>query len=134
MALIALTAQNRKTITAHAGMCRNFLLFDLEGAAIGVPRLLEFEREQSLHEMQDGVAHPLDGVDVLISAGMGAGLQQKLARRGIQAFVTTELDPARAVALFARGELPTLAPGASESHGHHDHGHGQGCGQCACRA
>ena len=131
MALIALTAQNRRSITPHAGMCRNFLLFEVDGAAISGPRVIELEREQSLHEMVDGQAHPLDGIDALISGGMGTGLQQKLARRGVQSFVTSETDPARAVELFSRGELPILPAGGGDHHGHH-HGQGGGCGQCAC--
>jgi len=130
MTLIALTAQNRRSITPHAGMCRNFLLFEVEDGCIRGPRLIELDREQTFHELQDGQAHPLDGVDAVITAGMGSGLQRKLARRGVQAFVTSETDPQRAVELFSEGRLP-IQDIPESSHQHHSHG-GHGCGHCNC--
>lgn len=48
---------------------------------------------------RDIAEHPLDGVDLLIAGGMGDGLQARLARKGIEAVVTTERDPERAVLL-----------------------------------
>ncbi len=142
MTLVALTTQNRKTITGHAGMCRNFMVFKLDGPEVTLQRMVELEREQTFHELTDDMSHPLDGIDLLISGGMGAGLQQKLARRGIESLITSETDPLRALTLLAQGALPVLSPAAhahhhNDEHGHtHDHGHphaeGQRCGGCRC--
>jgi predicted Fe-Mo cluster-binding NifX family protein len=75
-------------------------------------------------------------VDLLIAGGMGEGLQTRLARKGIEAVVTTERDPERAVLLWLADSLPRAAP--------HSHAHGQdhslehmhepegGCGGCGC--
>jgi predicted Fe-Mo cluster-binding NifX family protein len=50
------------------------------------------------------------GVDVPIASGIGSGLQARLARKGIEAVVTTETDPDRAVALWLAHSLVRAAP------------------------
>ena len=96
--IIAATSQNRKTLTEHAGRCRKFWLYQVENDAIVDRRLLELSKEQSFHESSPHDPHPLDNVDVLISADMGAGLQQRLARHGIEAIIDHDSkDPDQAV-------------------------------------
>jgi predicted Fe-Mo cluster-binding NifX family protein len=119
---IAVTSQDRKTITAHAGMCRRFWIYTVDdGQQSGARTLLELPKEQSLHESYGAGPHPLDAVDVLIAGGMGSGLADRLARRGIRALVTSETDPDSAVAAFVAGRLETLAAQCREGHGHHHH-------------
>jgi len=103
---IAVTSQDRNTITAHAGMCRRFWIYAVDdGQQTGGKTLLELSKEQSLHESHGAGPHPLDAVNVLIAGGMGSGLADRLARRGIRALVTSETDPDRAVAAFVAGRL-----------------------------
>lgn len=116
---IAVTSQNRKTVTGHAGQCRKFWIYDVADGQVRGRTLLELPREQSFHESQGTEPHPLDGVNVLISAGMGAGLQHRLRQQGIDALVTTESDPERAVAAYLAGSLPLGEPEAHGGHGHH---------------
>lgn len=137
MTVIALTCQNRREITEHAGQCRNFLVYRVAGTAIDGPELLELPREGSLHNLADQAPHPLDRVDVLISASMGDGLRHKLARRGVRTLLTTERDPLQAVQRYLQGALPDEA--VPHDHGHegdHEHGRGDGqgsgCGHCHC--
>jgi predicted Fe-Mo cluster-binding NifX family protein len=120
---IAVTSQNRKTVTGHAGKCRKFWVYEIEGSEIHGRDLLELPIEQSFHESAHDAPHPLDGVNVLIAGGMGFGLQQRLKQKGILAVATSETDPDRAVAAWLDGTLPEAAPEAHE-HGH-EHGHGQ---------
>lgn len=135
---VAFTTQNRKTITGHAGMCRNFLVFKIENGLISEPRLVEVSKEQSFHELADDTQHPLDGVDLLLSGSMGFGLQQKLARRGLRALITSETDPSLAIRALLNGTL--LLQNASSGHlhdhdhadGHHPHPEGEKCGNCRC--
>jgi predicted Fe-Mo cluster-binding NifX family protein len=139
---IAFTAQNRRTITGHAGSCRNFLIYDVEGNEVQGQQLIELPQEGSLHNLGHHEAHALDGIQILISGGMGDGLRRKLAQRGITALVTTEVDPIRALAAYLAGKLPQpdMAGEALESvhQHHHDHGQGHGksedhgCGGCGC--
>lgn len=123
---IAVTSQNRKTITGHAGKCRKFWLYEVEQGQVKDKTLLELPKEESFHESH-GRPHPLDDTDVLICGGMGLGLVNRLKAKGTEGLITTETDPDRAVAAYLAGTLPLGEP---ESHGHdhdhdHDHHHGE---------
>lgn len=143
MTIIALTCQNRREITEHAGQCRNFLVYRIDDGEISPPQLLELPREASLHHWSGDTPHALDGIDVLISASMGDGLRHKLARRGIRTLLTSERDPLLAVQGLLHGPLPPLPEAGANGDEHsrkdgqvhgHGHGHGQsGCGHCNCR-
>ncbi len=142
MTLIALTCQNRIEVTQHAGQCRKFMIFPVEGNSIGEPKLLELPAGQSLHDSGGNQPHALDGVDWLISGSMGDGLRRRLAARGIRTLQTTERNPHRAVQRFVAGELPDEGVPHDHEHDHephhahqHAHGHGHaggGCGGCGC--
>ncbi len=67
--------------------------------------LFELPKEQSFHESSPHEPHPLDGIDVLITAGMGQGLVGRLAQKGIQGVVTKETDPETAVLHYLNGTL-----------------------------
>ncbi|MDD2885582.1 MAG: NifB/NifX family molybdenum-iron cluster-binding protein [Dechloromonas sp.] len=94
---IAVTSQNRHSVTGHAGKCRKFWLYTIADGAIASKQLLELPIEQSLHAQHDELSDALRGIDVLISGGMGAGLHQRLQRQGIQPLLTAEADPDAAV-------------------------------------
>lgn len=122
---IAITSQNRKTITGHAGKCRKFWVYEVEETIVKSKTLLELPREQSFHESHGADNHPLDDVNVLITAGMGTGLQQRLKQKGILAVATAETDPDRAVAGWLNGSLAEIPPEV-HAHGHlrqHHHHH-----------
>lgn len=102
---IAVTSQNRKTITDHAGKCRKFWVFDVDENKIVGKTLIELPKEQSFHESSPQQPHPLDEVDVLITAGMGQGLIRRLAQKGIKGLVTTETDPETAIIKYLNGSL-----------------------------
>lgn len=118
---IAIASQNRKTVTGHAGKCRKFWIYEVEGCEVTDKRLLELPIEQSFHESNPNAPHPLDEVNVLISGGMGNGLQARLKQMGIMAVATSETDLDRALADWINGTLNELPPGL-----HHDHDHGHG--------
>jgi predicted Fe-Mo cluster-binding NifX family protein len=121
---IAITSQNRKTVTGHAGKCRKFWIYQINGKEIVSRELLELPIEQSFHESDPAQPHPLDGINVLICGGMGQGLQHRLKQKGILGVATSETDLERAVAGWLDGTLPEAAP---EEHDHaHDHHHGHG--------
>lgn len=141
MTVIALTCQNRREITEHAGQCRNFLVYRVAGTGIDGPELLELPREGSLHNLAPGAPHALDGVDLLISASMGDGLRHKLAQRGVRTLLTTERNPLQAVQRWMAGALPDEAVPHDHGHDHgpgrgrgdgHGQGQGGGCGHCNC--
>jgi predicted Fe-Mo cluster-binding NifX family protein len=97
---IAVTSQNRKTITEHAGRCRKFWIFEVENNAIANKKFLELPKEQSFHDSSPHEPHPLDVVDVLIAGDMTQGLMRRLGRKGIKGIVTQEDNPEKAVVLY----------------------------------
>jgi|SRR5690554_6006884 len=97
---IAVTSQNRRAVTGHAGRCRRFWIFTVEDGAITDKTLLELSKEESFHDSDGSAPHPLDEVDVLLTGGMGSGLAQCLARKEIRALVTQAEDPDEAVQAF----------------------------------
>jgi len=123
---IAVTSQNRKTITGHAGKCRKFWLYEVAGQQVQDKQLIELSIAQSFHEVAHSgaaalAAHPLDGISCLIAGGLGRGLQNRLKHQGIQAIATAETDPDRAIAAWLAGTLVEIDPEAHE--GGHDHHH-----------
>lgn len=111
---IAVSSQNRKTVTEHAGKCRKFWIFDVRQGQVTGKTLLELPIDQTLHAASRSEAHPLDTIDVLITSGIGAGLEQRLRLRGIEALLTVETDPDRAVSAYLAGRIAT-SPVAAKS-------------------
>ncbi|SNB54432.1 Predicted Fe-Mo cluster-binding protein, NifX family [Marinobacter sp. es.042] len=94
---IAVTSQNRKTVTQHAGRCRKFLIFHIVEGLVVKKELLELPKEQSFRESSSQLPHPLDDVDVLITGGMGSGLAMRLQEKGIESITTEDDDPEAAI-------------------------------------
>lgn len=118
---IAVTSQNRKSITEHAGKCRNFWIYDIQEGAVTGRRLVELSIDQSFHASHHQLAEPLAGVNVLITASMGAGLHHRLKQNGILPVITQEENPDTAVAALLANDLQRLAP----DHAHHCTENGQ---------
>lgn len=146
---VAVTSQDFRTVTGHAGHARSFLIFEVQPGSepIEVARI-SLVKEQVIHEFRGG-AHPIDGVEVLLSQGFGAGFAQNMAARGITAVRTEKSDPIDAVkdflacqqAGFALATEPSCDCGHDHEHGHgtghhhhhdHDHDHHHGDHDCGC--
>lgn len=122
---IAVTSQNRKTVTGHAGKCRKFWIYDVADCEVLARQMLELPMGQTFHESPGNAAHPFAGINVLITAGMGDGLHRRLKQMGIMGIATAETDPERAVRHWLDGTLKELPPGIA-----HDHEPRQG--PCTC--
>ncbi len=108
---IAVTSQNFRTITGHAGKTRRFLIYadNGQGKAVEVDRL-DLPREMAMHEFR-GNEHPLQVADVLITAGCGEGFVRRMAAWGIQVLATRETDPQAAAQAVLEGRpLPPPEP------------------------
>ncbi len=97
---IAVSSQNRKTVTDHAGRCRKFWVYEVRQNKVYDKTLRELTLEQTLHSSPLGDDHPLDDVHVMITAGMSPFLYQRLQRGGIKGYVTDESDPDKAVQML----------------------------------
>ncbi len=112
---IAVTSQNKREITEHAGRCRKFWIYDVVDNEVKDKTLLELSKDHSFHESSPHEPHPLDDVQVFITASMGMGLVQRLKVKGIEALMTHEKEPDTAVAAYLAGTLERVEPG------HHHH-------------
>ncbi|VXD13650.1 putative Dinitrogenase iron-molybdenum cofactor [Planktothrix serta PCC 8927] len=118
---IAVTSQNKTSITEHSGHCRKFWIYDINEGKILGKNLLELSAEQSFHNSSCNEPHPLDDVQVLISGGMGQGLVRRLEGKTIEAIVTKETDLDKAVNAYLDG---SLIREKAECHDHdHEHEH-----------
>ena len=105
---IAVTSQNKHQITGHAGKCRKFWIYSIDHNQIQDKALLELPKEQSFHESSPQQPHPLDQVQVFISAGIGNGLKQRLINKGITPIVTTIDNPDTAIKAYLEGTLEPI--------------------------
>lgn len=139
MQRIAVTSQNFRTVTGHAGKTRRFIVYgEQDGAPVELERL-DLPMEQSFHELR-GAPHPLDGSSVLITSGCSENFVHNIAKRGIRVcMVDAETTPLAAASAWLAGSLQALPVPAGlsqeDDHHHHDHHqhrhqhrHGQGHG------
>ncbi|AWK85805.1 NifB/NifX family molybdenum-iron cluster-binding protein [Azospirillum thermophilum] len=113
----AIASQNFRTVTAHAGKTRRFLLFEgTPGSEPVETGRLDLPRELAFHDFAGG-PHPLDEVDVVIAGSAGPGFIARMRERGVHAVATGETDPRTAVAAYLGGALRPAA--AHEECGHH---------------
>lgn len=113
---VAVTSQNFRTITAHAGKARRFLIFDISCPCS--PReveRLDLDKDMAFHEFR-GDYHPIDGVKALITGGASEGLRVRMAQRGIELVITGEPDPRQAVIDYTQGVVKP--PAEHDEHGH----------------
>lgn len=113
---IAVTSQNRETVTGHAGHCQTFWVFEVDSCEVKGRELVELAQGESLHA---GRPARLDLINVLITGSLGHHLRARLKAQGIVAVATEETDPDRAVRGWLDDTLRELPPGLS-------------AGTCAC--
>ena len=111
--MIAVTSQDFRTITGHAGKGRRFLVYTPDGrGGVEESGRLDLPKDMSLHEFR-GLDHPLFAMSVVITAGCGEGFVRRLGAFGVQVVTTSAGDPARAAAdLLAGRPLPPALPHA----------------------
>ena len=120
---IAITYQNRKEITGHAGKTSRFLIYKVNptNGLVQSKEIIDLPKEDILHnrfhESDDPwSAHPIFEVDLLITGGAGAGFINRLARQTVKVLITSEKDPDKAVELFFHDQLPILKPHSHQNH------------------
>ncbi len=106
---IAVTSQNYRTITPHAGKTRRFLVYEaVPGQEPVEVERLDLPKEMSLHDFHGEGPHPLYAVDVVIAGSFGEGFERRMAKHGIVAVKTGESDPVKAVKDFLAGPVEML--------------------------
>lgn len=118
---IAITSQNQRTVSGHAGKTTRFVVFEIENNNITSKSTLELEKENVLHEYFHGnpspdYVHPVLEMDVVITGSMGPGFPVKMKANGIEAVMTDEKDIEVVINKFLDGTLARLQPNAHHHH------------------
>jgi predicted Fe-Mo cluster-binding NifX family protein len=120
---VAVTAQNRRTISNHAGSCRNYHIYTIDEQGNFTKELIELAIDESLkftfHD--DTSLNPTNyifGMDYLLTQGIGQGGVNRLAAQNVTALVINETDPDVAIQKFIDKTLDFLQ---AENHHKDDH-------------
>ena len=134
---IAVTSQNYRTVTGHAGKARRFVVFESDGQTS--PReveRLDLDIDMAIHGYDHHAAHPLYSMNVLITGGAGEGFVRNLAARGVTVVATNETIPSLAVEAFLDGRVKSASESCNHDHSDldgDDHAHGDDHGEsCTC--
>ena len=88
---IAITSQTIKSVTAHAGRCRKFWVYELSKMGPEIQKqFVELDIDETLHTMNEALPKKLEGVSVLITANLGDNLKAKLFKAGVSTHLTAE--------------------------------------------
>lgn len=95
---IAVDSQYRK-VSGHAGRSRHWLLYDAgPDSTSAEPQRIELPSNMVFHHYEYDGPHPLDSIDTMIAISAGDGFMNKMKKRGVDARLTAETDPRKAVA------------------------------------
>lgn len=109
----AIVSQDFQTIGGKTGRSRKFLIY--EASQERTPILLEKleipDTEPTFHDLHfdDTTPHRVDQM-IVITREAGEGLTERLSRRGITVYITSETDPLAAIDGVLQGKLPTIPP------------------------
>jgi predicted Fe-Mo cluster-binding NifX family protein len=108
---IAIASTDWSKVSGHAGRARRWLVYDV-GAdrRLTPPERVELPADMVFHNFEDDRPHPLDGIAALIAVSAGDGFMARMTRRGIDARLTAEADPDRAVMEYLDETLPPPTP------------------------
>jgi len=125
---VAITAQNRKSISNHAGACRNYHIYTIDENGNYEKELIELEKNESLmytfHEdTSENPKNYIFNMDILLTQGIGQGGTHKLAAQNVTALVIKENDPDTAIQKFIDKTLAFSEPENHHKKGHHHKHH-----------
>lgn len=119
---IAVASEDFRTVSGHAGHATRFMVYE---AATGREPMevarLELSDAQTLHDFGGG-PHPLDGIAVLIAAGAGQCLVERMQARGVTIVIVRGFAADTAVAAYVMGVIGPLTGPLACGCGH-DHHH-----------
>jgi predicted Fe-Mo cluster-binding NifX family protein len=95
-------------VAGHVGRARRWLVFAADATA--APERLELAFDEVFHYFEGEGDHPLQNVDAIIGLSAGDGFLSKMKKRGVDAVMTAERDPAKAVADYLADQLSPAKP------------------------
>lgn len=127
MTKVAITSEDKQTVSGHVGMCNHFFIYEIDENGTIEKKSLSLNENQILrytfHEdPSENPTNPLFEVDILLANGLGQGAVNNLAAHNVKAHSIREVDPDIAIQKLIDGTLEAYAVG------HHNHKEGEaGC-------
>lgn len=114
---IAVASRDGRSVSGHIGKCADWIVFEVtEGdsadsdyTATEVERI-HLPRELVFHHFKDEGPHPLMSCKAVIGASAGESFVNKMKKRGIEAVLTAEPNPAQAVVNYVRDNVTPPKP------------------------
>lgn len=114
---VAVASRDGKTVAGHMGKCAAWIVYTVTPSAADAAQLVVSElervklpRELVFHHFRGDAPHPLQDCAAVIGASAGDSFISKMQRRGIQARLTAEADPAKAVLDYVSDTLIPARP------------------------
>ncbi|MBN1005823.1 NifB/NifX family molybdenum-iron cluster-binding protein [Amphritea pacifica] len=108
---IAVASRDGITVAGHIGKCKSWIIFQSDAIhQIKLVEMITLPRELVFHYYKDDMPHPLADCDVVIGASAGDSFVNKMALRGINAVLTAETDPEKAVADYLNKQITPPKP------------------------
>jgi predicted Fe-Mo cluster-binding NifX family protein len=114
---IAVASRDGKSIAGHIGKCADWIVFEVtEGDSpdtdyiVSEVERIKLPKELVFHHYKDDGPHPLKSCKAVIGASAGESFVNKMKRRGIDAVLTAEPNPAQAVVDYVRDNVTPPRP------------------------
>lgn len=114
---IAVASRDGKKVSGHIGKCADWIIFEVdseqpsgESPVVREVERITLPRELVFHHFRDEGPHPLASCTAVIGASAGESFINKMRRRGMEAVLTAEPDPATAVADYVRNTVTPARP------------------------
>ena len=104
---VACTSDFTKT-TGHAGRAKRWLLFDTDASP--TPEQIQLSSDEVFHYFEGESDHPLRQANAIIAQSAGEGFLNKMKARGVDAVMTAETDPIKAVEDYLAQQLSPPKP------------------------
>ena len=107
---VAVTVQNRKTISSHAGACRNYFIYTINDDNTYEKELLELAKNETLRytfhdDKSENPQNKIFNMDVILTGGIGLGGVKRLAAKKVTALIIKETEPDIAIEKFLNKTL-----------------------------
>ena len=111
---IAVASRDGETVSGHIGKCPKWIVFEVaisnsKYVDIDITKIenVSLPKELIFHYYKDDRPHPLKDCAAVIGKSSGESFKEKMQKRGIDAVMTAEENPAKAVADYVRnGVVP----------------------------
>lgn len=114
---IAVASKDGKTVAGHIGKCADWIVFEVteddspeSDYIVSEVERIKLPKDLVFHHYKDDGPHPLKSCKAVIGASAGESFVKKMNKRGIDAVLTAESNPAQAVVDYVRENVTPPKP------------------------